>query len=289
MIQLNNKSLGVVLVNYHTTEQIIEIAKTYESFSCVDRIVIVNNDTLECEKPELLKIESDCICVIFEKDNLGYSKGNNIGLDYLSKHDIQYVIISNSDISIQENTIVKLVDSLESSEKYGALAPRMRNSEGDLVPMRAIPLGYKRLFLQLFINNLDKKTEYKLKEDEFCIVDQSFLPGSFFVCKMDALRRCGKFDPHIFLYREEEILAVRLKRVGYQVGVSNSVSYVHNHPYNKENIKKIIKGKRMEHRSERYFFREYLKATPIQMLYVSFFEFLYTIRWTIRHIIKNGL
>ena len=287
-MESKKKGIGVVLVNYHTTEQIIKIAKMYDEFACIDRVVIVNNDTHIGEKQELKKIESTSIHVIFETENLGYSKGNNIGLRDLDNHNMCYAIISNSDIVVDEKTILSLISNLNDMPQFGALAPRMINSASGLVPLRAIPLGYKRLFLQVFISNLDKKTEHQLSVNEHGIVQQSFLPGSFFICKMEAILKCNMFDSNVFLYREEEILAERLKKKGYLVGVSNNTSFLHNHLYEKESFEKVVKGKKMEHISERYYFKKYLKASPIQMMYVNFFEFLYTVRWAIRHIIKNG-
>ena len=283
---MQNK-VGVILVNYHTVDDIVRIVNKYSAFSIISNIVIVNNDTLEKEKVQLDRIKSNKIHIIYEKQNIGYSKGNNIGIKYLNKIGIDYVIISNSDIDVDENTIINLVNDLSNNKKIGAIAPRMKNADGYLVPLRYIPLGYKRLFLQVFINNLDLKNEKKLLSDENGITIQSFLPGSFFICTMEALLKCEMFDPNVFLYREEEILAKRLNEVGYLVGVDTHFSYVHNHQYNKESLAKVIRGKNMEHKSERYYFKKYMNSNIIQMLYVFIFECLYTLRWSIRHIIKN--
>ena len=69
---MQNK-VGVILVNYHTVDDIVRIVNKYSAFSIISNIVIVNNDTLEKEKVQLDRIKSNKIHIIYEKQNIGYS------------------------------------------------------------------------------------------------------------------------------------------------------------------------------------------------------------------------
>lgn len=284
-IILDQIKAAVVLVNYHSLHDVINMARIYESFEVISDVVIVNNDTTELEKKELNKIKGGKIDVIFKKENLGYSRGNNVGIhSLLSKSSKpKYIIISNSDIEIDECVVKELIFDMERDSRYGAMAPMMLNNLGEIVDLQAVPLGYKRLFLLCFARHLDHKMKNTLKEDKNGIIYQEHVQGSFFICKTEAMEKCGMFDPNVFLYREEEILGRRLMKKGYFLGVDKKLSYVHNHNYETETISRIIKNRRMLFVSERYFFRRYLNANLWQMLYVCLFENIWLFRDVMGH------
>ena len=191
--------------------------------------------------------------------------------------------MSNSDIEIEEKAITGILEKMEQLPQYGAIAPRMINADGSKADLRAVPLGYKRLFLQFFVSRFDRKMQDELQANEYGIIEQTFLPGSFFICRTEALIKCRLFDPNVFLYREEEILAERMKRKGYLLGVDDSYQYLHKHDYKAESIKKIIQGHKRVFVSERYYFRRYMHANLFQMIYVCIFEYLGLVRYIVRN------
>ena len=283
---MNN--IGVVLVNYHTDDQVIKIANIYNSYNVIDKIIVINNEATEDSVNFFLKHNLNKVEVINIKENLGYSKGNNLGLRKLIEdYKMDFVIISNSDIEIEEMTITKLIDLLKSHRSYGALAPRMLNEKMEKTPLRYYELDYKRLFLTCFIKSVDSFFENKITMGTGTIVDQSFLYGSFFVCRSEAMKKCDYFDSNVFLYREEEILGKRLNKAGYKLGVVTDVYYIHNHQYSKENLSIIIKNLKILQKSERYYFKYYLNANKLQMLYVCLFEYIFLINRSLLYLFKK--
>ena len=282
-------NISVVLVNYHTVWRVIDIASKYSSFSIVSKIVIVNNETSEEERKILSKIQNPKIDVVFEVENLGYSKGNNSGISHLINAGIEpdYVIISNSDIDIDEFTIEKIIREMERYPEFAAMAPKQIDNNGNIVPLRFIELGYKRLFLLCFVIGLDKKTEKYIKKYNDNIFIQSFLHGSFFICRSKAFIDCGMFDPNVFLYGEEEILGKKISNLGYKLGVIEDLYYRHNHAYLEEPLFLRIQRKKIEFSSERYFFKKYLGASQVKMVYVHIFQKLLLCRIILSYTLKK--
>lgn len=284
---MNNLNVDVVLVNYHTVQRVVDIALKYSSFNIINKVIIVNNDTNDKERKTLSALRDSKIEVIFESENLGYSKGNNLGITYLINSDTKpdYIIISNSDVEVEEITIKGVIEKLEQFPEFGAMAPKQLDSAGNIVPLRFFELGYKRLLLLCFAIGLDKKTEKYLKEYADNIYEQSFLHGSFFICRTQAFIDCDMFDTEIFLYREEEILGKRMNSIGYKLAVINNLYYKHTHKSSEEKLLSFIKQRKLEFTSERYFFRKYLNASKLQIIYVYILEKLMLCRLIIKHII----
>ena len=156
--------------------------------------------------------------------------------------------------------------------------------------LRFIKLGYLRILLRVIVpeKTIDRMTQQFCKKTEN-IIQQSFLPGSFFISKTNALQDCGGFDERIFLYREEEILGKRLEKVNYIEAVVSDCYFIHKHDYKAENAEIIYKRNIIAMKSEQLYFREYLNSNRLQMMYVILIEKIYIFTRYIAQIVKDIL
>lgn len=278
--------IGVSLVNYHNTEEIFNIAKKYLNIPNISAIAIVNND---CDNTDtfLLNSLNERVRIFNESDNLGYSKGNNVALKYLiEEFGCDFAVISNSDIDFDDEMITVLYERMQKENNYGAMAPRMLQSDGTVLSLRYIDLDWKRIVLRVIIPSLDKRYERKVKNKRG-IYDQSFLPGSFFMVRGKAIKECNYFDPNVFLYREEEILGCRLRKIGYRLGVIDNLLYTHNHMYSEQSISQTYKMQVQSMKSERYYFRKYCGYKGLAIVHVFIWQFIFIIRELAKQSLKS--
>ena len=287
------KKTGVVLVCFHTPEETLSCAMMYASMNCVNQIVIVDNETTEESRKVFEKIENYKIETIYQVNNIGYSKGNNVGIKFLiNQYDIDNIIISNSDIEISEKAIVSCLKTLENHNNLGVVAPSMKGFDGTINTLRFFELNYFRILIRIFVTEtrIDRLTQ------KFCnknnnLVYQSFVPGSFFVLKRDAIEKCEGFDEKIFLYREEEILGKRMARVEYKIAVCANCFFIHKHNYKDETPKVKLNRNKIVMKSEKWYFKEYLKSNKFQMLYVDIMQKIYLylryIGWNFKIMLKK--
>ena len=279
-------NIGVVLVNYKKSEEILQMAATYASYSNISSIVIVNNSKVTKDFAISCQM-SDKIYVIDNKENAGYSKANNQGMRYLKDKGIDYYLISNSDVKVSMKTIELLLDKLIKHPDFGILAPAMCDSDGNRAQLRYLPLGLKRAFLRIF-RGVDDNSRAHLKSEDN-IYEQSFVPGSLFLASARAMESCGYFDENVFLYREEEILGQRMARCGYKVGVVDNLRYKHLHDMSTLSRDAYIRMYKQEFASERYFFKEYLGATTKELVLLTCLQLIYGVSrvWHYTHAKKN--
>ena len=287
------KKTGVVLVCYHTPEETLSCAMMYASMSCVNQIVIVDNETTEKSRKIFENIKNNKIETIYQDKNIGYSKGNNVGINSLiNQYDVDKIVISNSDIEISENAVVRCLEALECHNKLGTVAPLMKGLDGTFYPLRFIELGYLRIFLRIFLTEtiIDKSTQ-KYCNKNSNMVYQSFVPGCFFILERNAIEKCNGFDENIFLYREEEILGKRMERAGYKTAVCTDCFFIHNHNYKKETPEVKTNRNKIVMKSEQWYFQEYLKSNKIQMLYVNIMQKIYLLTrdlgWRLMRVLKK--
>ena len=63
------------------------------------------------------------VIMIENKENLGYSGGNNIAMSYAMQNDADYMWLLNNDAIVEVDTLSKLVDIGENSPNVGILSP----------------------------------------------------------------------------------------------------------------------------------------------------------------------
>ena len=284
---------GVIIVSYHSNADTDKLVKQFISEDCFDYICVVVNDAKNEDVRFFDQLKSEKVVVLFNKDNLGYAKGNNVGFKHLidiEKCDV--IAISNNDVAVKKQSVEYLCERLYKNRKYGALAPVMLDSKGNRVPLRYLDLGYLRLFLRIFVSetSLDAKYQNKLKAHDG-IIEQTFLPGSFFAVNSKAMQEAGLFDENTFLYREEEILGKRFERAGHKEGVLVDIYYQHNHKYHSESVANKKKSLKMALDSEKYYFFTYVCNTRFEKIYVlieeKLFYFSRSFIWRVEQMAKS--
>ena len=107
-----NSSVAVIVVNwkkYDISEKCIEsiLECDYPNF----KILVVDNES-DNKKVKNFKFRNE-IEIIQNKKNEGFSKANNIGIDYALKNNYDYTILINNDTIVEKNLIEVLLKTAQ--------------------------------------------------------------------------------------------------------------------------------------------------------------------------------
>ena len=221
---------AVIILNYNTAEDCyLAVESIRKAATCKEyRICIVDGgSTKEDEKSKLKKLEAEDVEVLLLDNNVGYAKGNNEGIKYLSdKYDFQYTVIMNPDVIIEEvGTIEGLIESLcRRGESVVGAQPLVAGMDTDIPADMQVNIRKVFTYSDMLINSswiLKRifKNRYKgslyLQERPYTKEILFEVPsGAFFVIKTDVFKQIGFFDEETFLYGEELILGYKLKQMG---------------------------------------------------------------------------
>ncbi|MEH7526767.1 glycosyltransferase, partial [Bacillus sp. JJ1503] len=164
---------------------------------------IIDNNSVDGTKDWLLK--QDDIRVILNKENLGFPRGCNQGIEIAKGNNI---LLLNNDVIVTENWLCNLVQSLYSSEKVGAVGP-VTNSAAYHT---AIPVEYSNLYeMHNFAKGFNKSNSEKWEE-------RLKLIGYCMLIKKDVIDKIGLLDemftPGNF---EDDDYSVRIRKAGYKL------------------------------------------------------------------------
>lgn len=284
-----NILLGIVIVSYKSAQMTIdfvtrELPKVDVPWVCC----IVNNaateeetrliaegvgaEVIDAENRQAKDVRTDGVYVVPAVENLGFAKGNNLGVLFLAENfNCTHLLFSNNDVEIKSpNCLSTLIEKLNSNQVIGAIGPRIFCLDGsEQLPHDGYVSVYRQIGWHL-LPFLRKKHEPQLSDKKantlLPIRPSGFtywVQGAFLVMRKSDFLQVGMFDPETFLYAEEPILAERLKTIGKQMYYENSVSVLH---YEGGTIVKQHGSRKSEYmvmESNCYYYRKYLHYNPL--------------------------
>lgn len=169
--------------------------------------------------------------LIESQENLGFGRANNLVIDQTNS---TFVFLLNPDTIVKPNAIDRLLETLRSDNKIGAVAPKLMNPDGTLQPSVWYfpPTPLKILFenfrlYRLLPANLRAKM---LLFSHWKHNSQRTVPivwGAAILFDGIVLRRLKGFDPEFRMYGEDMDICIRLSELGYKLEFVPAAEIVH--------------------------------------------------------------
>jgi len=235
--------------------------------------------TLVKESNKLVRLPS-CIYLLLDK-NYGYARGNNAGFKLtLSDNTIKNVLFLNNDIIFKEAIIDKLYATQQHFKDHVAIvAPLMLKRDRKSIDFYCAKSAITKheimwLYFLLSLENLAGilskfgRDRYVLKKNLDKIEKKipiaiEVISGSCFLVNKALFERIDCFDPHTFLYYEEDILCEKIKREHLTSYISTDCSCIHLGG-DTTKVKGLVYTMRCGMNSASYFIKTYLKPNKIE-------------------------
>lgn len=267
------KKIGFVIVNYNDYKTTIELLENIKSYSCIDKIVVVDNASTDDSYKKLSEFENSHITIIKNSKNNGYAAGLNTGAKYIRKElgDCN-IIFSNSDVIIKGDRDLRKLSS-DIKDDVVVVGPTIEElgtlNRGWVLSTITDEILFNLPLLNRYFRR--KKSKYPSDYYKDATSEVDVVSGCFFVVDSKTLEEVNYFDENTFLYYEELIFAKKIKNLGKKELIDNKVKIIHNHSITIDKSFKRVKKYQILKTSQRYYVKEYLKANSLQMalLYIT--------------------
>ncbi|MCA9372052.1 glycosyltransferase family 2 protein [Candidatus Woesebacteria bacterium] len=238
--------LSIIIVSYNTAsvtkECLTSLVHSLSDSSTLSAEIIVVDNNSHDDSLKILKTfgrspfpKQIDFKVIANNSNVGYAKGNNIGLRHAKG---KYVLYLNSDVIIKNVDWQNLITYLKENSSVAGLTVRVLLPTGIIDPAshRGFPNPWnafcyfsklERLTAQIpILNRLfgGYHQTYKNLSSPHTIDSPS---GAFFLVKKHILDKLGGFDEAFFMYGEDLDLSYRIKGLGYTITYDPRYSVTH--------------------------------------------------------------
>ncbi len=237
------RDLGIVIVNWNTCELLRRCLDTVfaSAGDITFRAVVVDNasddDSVAMVKRFFPQVELIANC-----ENVGYPRGNNIGLRHLGYRaagDVEasaprYALLLNPDTELPSNALAGMVQFMDSRTEVGVAGPKLVLADGSLD--KACRRGFPTPMVSFYhYSGLAKRFprnprfgRYNMTfadEDEELEVDS--VVGAYMQVRASAIKKVGLLDESFFMYGEDIDWAFRVKQAGYKVWYHPAVTVRH--------------------------------------------------------------
>lgn len=161
-------------------------------------------------------------------ENLGFGKGNNLGLQYAIDHDYDYVYLLNQDAWLFPNTIERLLLVHKIDSKIGILSPMQIQGNENYLDDNFADGTCSFSSNKDFINDL-----YFKRGKEYYEVP--FVMAAHWLISRECLLSVGGFSPAFSQYGEDGNYAARARAKGYKIVIVTGVNAVHDRENRKRN------------------------------------------------------
>ena len=184
-------------------------------------IIVVDNNSTD-DSCEMVKSLFPNIKLIQNKENVGFSKGNNIGVKHAKG---EFICILNPDTVVAEDSFKVLLDFAEKQNNCGAVGCRLIDGNGRFLPesKRHIPTPWVSVKKILGFTNSYYASE--IAEDN--IGKTEILVGAFMLIKKDLYTSVGGFDEDYFMYGEDIDLSYKILKAGRTNYYNGNTSIIH--------------------------------------------------------------
>lgn len=190
-------------------------------------VIVVDNASTDGVL-EVLRAYGKKIKLIESKENLGFSKGNNLGLKESSG---KYVFLLNNDTELVENSIERLKVWMDAHTDVAVVSSQMLSSEQKIAPTGGMFPTLKNVFAwAFFLDDLpNNSSSYHPKaskkfETEFY---PDWVTGAIFFVRREAIDQVGMLDENIFMYGEDLEWCKRFKKAGWKIGYTPITKIIH--------------------------------------------------------------
>ncbi len=215
--------LSIVILNYNVRYFLdLCLQSVQAAIANIDaEIIVVDNNSLD-DSCEMVKQNHPQVKLIENKENSGFSSGNNIGV---AQAKGEYICILNPDTVVAEDTFTQILDFAEKQEKLGAIACRLIDGSGNFLPESKRNVPVVRVAFQKMIGKSKNYYSNHLKEDEVGEID--ILVGAFMFLKRSVYNEVKGFDQDYFMYGEDVDLSYKILKAGYQNYYFGETTVIH--------------------------------------------------------------
>lgn len=216
-------------------------------------VIVVDNGSEDGSSPAIREHFPD-VYMIENGRNLGFVRGNNIGLAAALERGADLLLILNNDTMLEPDCVTELVKAIERDETIGIVGPLMqRTLRPDLVDMGGdFDFWTGTVILRHFASGLEGDG----------IQSIGYVWGCGLMTRAEVLRSVGFFDERYIAYYEDADFCMRARALGYRTVVATRAWMVHK--VGRSGEKRFLWQTYMRLRNHVFFFLSY--ARPPQLI-----------------------
>lgn len=209
--------ISIIIVNWNTGKLLYNCVKSIvENTRSVNyEIIIVDNNSMDnsCEN---IENDFESVKIIYSKENLGFSKGNNLGIKEAKG---KYLLLLNPDTIILDYAIDKAFQKLkEYNDERILMGIRLLNRDNTLQLSSCKFFNIKNSIFSSYVFS---------NEMHYITHESDWVMGAFMLINKNFYEKIGRLNESYFMYSEDIELCYKVKKNGGKVIFFSDAEIIH--------------------------------------------------------------
>ena len=167
--------------------------------------------------------------LIARPDNVGFPKGNNIGIRQARG---RYILLLNPDTEVVDDALQVMVSHLEKNGDVGVVGPQLRYPDGSVQSSRRrfpslATAFWESTWLEPWAPGRLLERYYILDRSDNAAGDVDWVVGACLLTRREVVEQVGLMDEDYFMYSEELDWCRRIKAAGWRVVYLPAAKVIH--------------------------------------------------------------
>ena len=186
-------------------------------------IIVIDNGSTDGSGKKLNEIFPS-YTFILNKENSGYTGGNNLGIKRAIEEGVDYILILNNDTKVvNPNFLYKMTERMNEKPSVGIMGPKVFGSDG--IVQETI------LFVPTLLNSIRESLFFKIhrktKKNYNVAQFVETVSGVCWLIRRRVIQNIGLLDEDYFMYGEEQDYCYRAEKAGWNIMYYPVESVVH--------------------------------------------------------------
>lgn len=206
--------LSIIVVSWNVCDLLrVCLRSVFDTAVGIDLEVIVIDSASSDETVSMIQREFPQVRLVACDENVGFAKGNNIGLE-MAQGELLFLL--NPDTVVQSGAIASLTNYLTQNEQVGMVAPQLLNEDGTVQSSRrrfpTLATGFwESTWLQPYAPASALRHFYMEDVPDDAISEVDWVQGAAMLIRREVYTQVGGMDEAYFMYSEELDWCRRIK------------------------------------------------------------------------------
>lgn len=197
------KKITIIILNFNGKDLLNDCLNSIRSETIYEdyKVIVIDNNSSDGSQ-EIIKSNFKWVDLVQNKENLGFSKGNNIGIKYaMKRYHPDYFYLLNNDTKITKGWLEEAVKTGERDKKIGIVGSKQLTFDGK----PTISAGWINFFgVKYYFGNEEK--------------DMNWISGAGLLIKKEVIEQIGILDEiYSPAYYEESDFEKRAINAGFRI------------------------------------------------------------------------
>lgn len=270
--------LSVIILSYNVSNFLEQcVLSVKEALAVIDGEVIVVDNNSDDDSVVMMQSRFPEVKLILNPDNLGFPKGNNIGV---AQAQGKYICILNPDTVVAEDTFLKILTFAEKQTDLGIIGCKLIDGTGNFLPesKRGVPtpwVAFTKIFglYKIFPKSAYFNQYYAMHIPENKTGKVSILVGAFMIMERNLYVGIGGFDENCFMYSDDIDLSYMVLKNGRSNYYFHDTTVIH---YKGESTVKDEKYMKRFQQAMEFFYEKHFKKSFFFSVFIQIGIFIFS-------------